>query len=104
MRGDTFAPRATELSVDEYGFGVSPTTYGSGGGGLDAWPGGESRAHQYHRGRRPEDSERIDVDEDPHYPSVDLPVPAGHPGPDGEVETSSQQLARAFVRWQESRR
>ncbi|MFG2654488.1 sulfatase-like hydrolase/transferase [Streptomyces sp. NPDC048425] len=63
MRGDTFAPGATELSVDEYGFGVSPTTFGSGGGGLDDWPGGESRARLYHRGRRPEDSERIDADE-----------------------------------------
>ncbi|MGW6141479.1 hypothetical protein [Streptomyces sp. NPDC055140] len=46
----------------------------------------------------------IPAGEDPRYPSVDLPVPAGHPGPDGEVETAPQQLARAFVRWQESRR
>ncbi|MFB7708279.1 hypothetical protein [Streptomyces sp. NPDC056105] len=55
--------------------------------------------------RRPADTaDVIPADEDPRYPSVDLPVPAGRPGPDGEVETAPQQLARAFVRWQESRR
>ncbi|MFI9047095.1 hypothetical protein [Streptomyces sp. NPDC053427] len=29
MHGDTFAPGATELSVREYGFGVSPTILGT---------------------------------------------------------------------------
>ncbi|MGW6401448.1 hypothetical protein [Streptomyces sp. NPDC055134] len=36
--------------------------------------------------------------EDPRHPSVDLPVPAGEPGPVGEVERAAQQLARVFAR------
>ncbi|MEU6171323.1 sulfatase-like hydrolase/transferase [Streptantibioticus parmotrematis] len=62
MRGDTFAPGATELSVDEYGFGVTPTTLGSPSG-LTTWPGGERWARLYYRGRLPDDADRVDADE-----------------------------------------
>lgn len=62
MRGDTFAPGATELSVDEYGFGVPPTTFATASGAAD-WPGGEERARLYYRGRLPDDDSRVDADE-----------------------------------------
>ncbi|MEU6476590.1 sulfatase-like hydrolase/transferase [Streptomyces sp. NPDC047017] len=62
MRGDTFAPGATELSVDEYGFGVRPTTYPLPVT-RETWPGGEEWARLYYRGRREDDAERVDADE-----------------------------------------
>ncbi|WP_406141444.1 sulfatase-like hydrolase/transferase [Streptomyces sp. NBC_01089] len=62
MRGDTFAPGATELSVDEYGFGVPPTAFGGPAAPGD-WPGGEEWARLHYRGRLPDDSERVSADE-----------------------------------------
>lgn len=62
MRGDTFAPGATELSVDEYGYGVTPITSPTPVT-RDTWPGGDTRARLYYRGRPPVDEQRVDADE-----------------------------------------
>ncbi|MET9490776.1 sulfatase-like hydrolase/transferase [Nocardia sp. NPDC006630] len=57
MRGDTFAPGVTELSVDEYGFSVWPTATGFDGDYPDGvW------SRLFYRGQVPDDG-RIDPDE-----------------------------------------
>ncbi|MER5443020.1 sulfatase-like hydrolase/transferase [Streptomyces sp. NPDC002790] len=62
MRGDTFAPGATELSVDEYGYGITPTE-AVRPTPRGTWPGGETAARLHYRGRLPEDPDRVDADE-----------------------------------------
>lgn len=42
-------------------------------------------------------SDVIPADEDPRYPPVDLPVPAGRPCPDRTVERASNHLERVFA-------
>ncbi|MFE2373650.1 sulfatase-like hydrolase/transferase [Streptomyces sp. NPDC059398] len=62
LRGDTFAPGVTELSVDAHGFGVRPTVLPELPH-IESWPGGEEWARLYYRGRRPADETRVDSDE-----------------------------------------
>ncbi|WP_199566914.1 sulfatase-like hydrolase/transferase [Streptomyces triticagri] len=62
LRGDTFAPGVTELSVDEHGFGVLPTVLPTLPR-VESWPGGEEWARLYYQGRTEDDDGRIDSDE-----------------------------------------
>ncbi|GAA1383505.1 sulfatase-like hydrolase/transferase [Kitasatospora putterlickiae] len=62
MRGDLFAPGATETSVDEHGFSEFPTVLPSHGKDPAQWPGGDLWARLYYRGEVPDDG-RVDVDE-----------------------------------------
>jgi arylsulfatase A-like enzyme len=59
-RGDTFAPGATEVSVDEYGFSVEPEAGGMAAG--HAFPDDLS-ARLFYRGRIEGDADRLDFDE-----------------------------------------
>jgi arylsulfatase A-like enzyme len=60
MRGDTFAPGATEVSVDEYGFCEPPAHKGIGS--RESYPD-ELSARLFYRGRIPGDADRLDGDE-----------------------------------------
>ncbi|MFE4851298.1 hypothetical protein, partial [Streptomyces sp. NPDC056689] len=99
MRGDTLAPDTTEPSVDEYGFGVSPAIrerLGIKDTAAEMWRGSARGAARRRDGR----AHRRTA----HGPGTGSRRGPGHTGPDGEVGTASRQLARAFVRGQESRR
>lgn len=59
MRGDTFAPGVTELSVHEHGFSTFPTVRSHDG----PWPDDDAWKRVFYRGEIPDDDNRIDVDE-----------------------------------------